>query len=104
MPRCEKCHREAVTIYPLTGIQVCRRHASDLRRAAITLMDNAEEMVTRMAAGYLPEMRDHDLSMLRRIVEQEIGDDDRVDVRIHLLARKAAAHVAMEERCSVVVA
>jgi hypothetical protein len=102
--RCAKCDRTATHIYPLTGAAVCGNHAAALRNAAVTLIENAEQIVARLAASYLPEMREHDLGMLARIVDQVIPDDERVDIRIHLAARKAAAHVALEERRALIVA
>lgn len=101
---CASCGEQATEIYPLTGAPMCPRHAGALRRSVITLIEDAETIVKHLSASYLPEMRGHDLAMLRRIVDQEIPDEERVEVRLHMTARKIAAHTALEERLAYAVA
>lgn len=102
--RCTSCGKPATGIYELTGAPLCGRHMASLRRNIVTLIEDTDQIVKRLAQGYLPEMREHDESMLRRITDQEIDVSERVELRMHLTARKIAAHVALDEKHALVVA
>ena len=102
--RCVSCGNPATELYPLTGAAMCKRHADAIRLQVVRLVEDTETIVKHLAAGYLPEMRGHDEAMLRRIVDQEIDETERVEMRLHLTARKIAAHTALEERHALTVA
>jgi hypothetical protein len=101
---CVSCGKPAAEINPLTNAPMCKRHADAVRLQVTRLAEDAESIVKTLAAGFLPEMRQHDLGMLRRIMEQEIDETERIDMRLYLTARKIAAHTALEESIAYVVA
>lgn len=102
--RCASCGNEAKEIYPLTNTPLCWRHAGALRKAVVMLVEDTETIVKHLAAGYVPEMRQHDEGMLRRIADQEIDETERVEIRLHLTARKIAAHAVLSESHAFAVA
>lgn len=102
--RCAKCEREATRTHPQTGAALCGRHGKVFTDAVNILMTNADQMVTHLAAGYLPEMRSHDASVLQRVMDTIVSDDDRFELKLHLAARKVAAHIVLEERSATIVA
>lgn len=102
--RCATCGKPAKDIYPLTGAPLCALHLGALQRANVTLGEDIETLIKHLALGYLPEMRSQDVLMLRRIVDQDSDPDERIEMRLHLTARRIAAHIALEERDAVYAA
>jgi len=102
--RCSSCGNPATEIYTVTGTPLCYRHMGAIRRNTVALIEDTDLIIKRLAASYLPEMREQDEGVLRRISDQEIDPAERVELRLHLVARKVAAHAALGERTAMVVA
>lgn len=90
------CRKPAKAV--LDGRWLCGNHHRHLRNAAARLQADAITHVEILIDNYVPEMRDQDDGMLRRIAER--GDDAAAgyEMRLHMAARTLAAQRVLAER------
>jgi hypothetical protein len=92
-PSCSKPAKHTVGGRALCGNH--RRHAEDM---AARIAIDATELMESYVARYLPDMRQQDSGMLQRIVAKPDEVDERLEMRLMMAARKAAAEIILQER------
>lgn len=90
------CYKPAKAVW--NGRWLCGNHHHYARDAAERLREDAVAHVEILIDNYLPEMRDQDAGMLRRIAEREDELETSFEMRLHLAARKMAAQRVLAER------
>ena len=91
------CHKPAKAV--MRGRWYCGLHHRFAREAAATLRADAVRFVEGLIDTYVPEMRDQDSGMLKRIAERhDEPADAEYDTRLHISARKMAAQRVLAER------